>query len=54
LILEEGEYMNVTERINLVRIIDKMNEHKEFSKKLRLRDTSVFKEYNKDKKQVMI
>lgn len=46
--------MNAAERIKIVRIIDKMNEHKEVSKKLGLRNTSVFKEFSKDKKRVMI
>lgn len=46
--------MNAAERMKIVWIIDKMNEHKEFSKKLGLRNTSVFKEFRKDKKRVII
>lgn len=49
--LGEGEYMNVTERMSLIRIIDKMNEHKEFSKKLGLQNASEFKKSRGEKRE---
>lgn len=35
--------MTVSERMQLVRMIEKINENKEFSKKLGIANTSVFK-----------
>lgn len=45
--------MNVSERMKLVHVIEKMNENKEFTRKIGMRDTSVFRKPEKQKDQVV-
>lgn len=51
---EEGGIMDVAERMKLVRMIEKMNEDKEFTRRIGLRDVSVFQKSGKQKEHAMM
>lgn len=46
--------MDVAERMKLVRMIEKMNENKEFARKVGLRNVSVFWKSGKKRQDVMM
>lgn len=47
--MKEDKVVEASERIRLIRMLEKINEYQEFSKKIGVKDISVFRKQNEKK-----